>query len=323
MALAATLALTFAVVAPAAAGPRGPLVCRGHEPEWSLRIDDARATLATLGPDGLVQTGLEGRLHEVSWAKPAFLVYRGRPDGSGGDLVAVITRESCADTMAEASEAGGVSDWTARVSLPDGATRLGCCAAPTAPVPRPAPVPAPPPAPAPASADVAPVRADGGRITGLALPDGGECRPSGRGVPATYRGLPVRFDCGRSGGDTVGLVGTLAVGPGGLLSAQRALIEWREGGHAAPPIETTVVRVTEITLSDGLVCRFAGKGSTLAFDGRRASYTCGMKDGATVALLGDLEPVEGGLRILRARVVEGENGFTLRSSEPILVAAPR
>jgi len=121
----------------------------------------------------------------------------------------------------------------------------------------------------------------------------------------------------------VGLVGTLAVGPGGLLSAQRALIEWREGGHAPPPIETTVVRVTEITLSDGLVCRFAGKGSTLAFDGRRASYTCGMKDGATVALLGDLKPVEGGFRIVRARIAEGDSGLALSASEPILLAAPR
>jgi len=164
---------------------------------------------------------------------------------------------------------------------------------------------------------------EGGRITALALPDGGECRPGGRGVPATYRGLAVHFDCGRSGGDTVGLVGALAVGPGGLLSAQKALIEWREGGNAPPPIETTAVRVTEITLSDGLVCRFAGKGATFAFDGRRASYTCGRKDGETVALLGDLEPVEGGFRIVRARIVHGDSGLALKASEPILVAAPR
>jgi hypothetical protein len=48
-----------------------------------------------------------------------------------------------------------------------------------------------------------------------------------------------------------------------------------------------------------------------------------MKDGETVALLGDLEPAEGGFRILRARIAHGEKGFTLVSSGPILVSAPR
>ena len=48
-----------------------------------------------------------------------------------------------------------------------------------------------------------------------------------------------------------------------------------------------------------------------------------MKDGDTVALLGDLEAVEGGFRIVRARIAHGESGFTLRSSETILVTAPR
>ncbi|HYN02197.1 MAG TPA: hypothetical protein VE359_07115, partial [Vicinamibacteria bacterium] len=66
-----------------------------------------------------------------------------------------------------------------------------------------------------------------------------------------------------------------------------------------------------------------GKGATLAFEGQRATYTCGMKDGDTVALLGDLAAAEGGFRIVRARIAGGESGFTLRSSEPILVTAPR
>ena len=139
----------------------------------------------------------------------------------------------------------------------------------------------------------------------------------------TFRGQRVNFDCGRWGGDTVGLVGPLTVGTGGLLTAQEAVIDWREGGSAPHPIETTAARVSEITLSDGLTCRFAGMGATLAFEGRRASFTCGMKDGDTVALLGDLEGLEGGFRILRARIAQGAQGFTLVSSEPILVTAPR
>ena len=46
-----------------------------------------------------------------------------------------------------------------------------------------------------------------------------------------------------------------------------------------------------------------------------------MKDGDTIALLGDLEAAEGGFRIVRARITQGAQGFTLASSEPILVTA--
>ena len=94
----------LATAAPLAGEPPTVLVCRGHEPEWNLRIDGAAATLATLGPQGLAQTGFEGRVQEVAWGRPPFLVYRGRAEASGADLVAVITSETCLDTMADAAE---------------------------------------------------------------------------------------------------------------------------------------------------------------------------------------------------------------------------
>ena len=328
------LPLLAAATAPAAGEPPAALVCRGHEPEWNLRIDGATATLATLGTQGLAQTGLAGRLQEIGWARPPFLVYRGRTDASGTDLVAVITRERCLDTMADTGEGGGASDYTARVSLPDDATRLGCCTIIPAAAPPPADAGSPRPlvaAPAPATSAAAPapaappgvLPATSGEITALVLPDGQACRHTGKGATPTFRGQRVNFDCGRWGGDTVGLVGPLTVGTGGLLTTQRAVIDWREGGSAPHPIETTAVRVSEIALTDGLTCRSSGRGTTLAFEGHRASYTCGMKDGDTVALLGELEPVEGGFRMVRARIAQGESGFTLRSSETILVTAPR
>jgi hypothetical protein len=322
----------LATAVPLAGEPSAMLVCRGHEPEWNLRIEGPAATLATLGTQGLAQTGLQGRLQEVGWGRPPFFVYRGRANASGGDLVAVITREACIDTMADAAEGGGPSDFTARVSLPDGAIRQGCCTSTPATAPFPADeVSARPAVAAPAPATSAPASAPHpgalpaatGEIAALVLPDGQACRHTGKGARPTFRGQRVNFDCGRWGGDTVGLVGPLTVGTGGLLTAQRAVIDWRESGSAPLPIETTAVRVSEIALADGLTCRFAGKDATLAFEGRRASFTCGMKDGDTVTLLGELEPVEGGFRIVRARIAHGESGFTLRSSEPILVTAPR
>jgi uncharacterized membrane protein len=343
----ALLALLLALAAPVAAGPPTVVVCRGHEPEWNLRIDGSAATLATLDARGLEQTGLLGRLSETGGRPPSF-VYRGRAGTSGADLVAMITREACVDTMADAAEGGGPAEYTGRVSLPDGATRQGCCTIgpsamppddaasspkpPAVPSPvAPPPVATPPVVPAPVQpppVSTPPVAAattstaglplvDGG-ITVLALPDGRECRSTGKRPTTNFRGQRVNFDCGLWGGDTVGLIGPVTVGADGLLVAQKAVIEWRESGNRQRDPEPTPARVSEIALADGLTCRFAGEGATLAFEGRRASFTCGMKDGDTVTLLGELEPVEGGFRI-----AHGESGFTLRSSGPILVTAPR
>jgi uncharacterized membrane protein len=337
----ALAALLLGLAAPVAAEPPPVLVCRGHEPEWSLRIDGSRATLATLGAGGLTQTALDGHLQEAGGRVPSY-VYRGRMGTSGADLVAVITREVCADTMADAAEGGGPAEYSARVSLPEGALHLGCCAIPAtvAPAPEsrpetppvatePPPVAPPPPAPAPrarASTETSAERPPAsGEITALVLPDGRTCqRVDKQPIPTpVYHGQRVNFDCGRRGGDTVALIGPLEAGTDGLLAARKALIEWRQDLNAPPPVETTAARVSEVTLADELTCRLAGTGATLAFEGRRASYTCGMKDGDTVALLGDFEPVEGGFRIVRARIAHGEGGFMVRSLEMILVKGPR
>jgi hypothetical protein len=157
----------------------------------------------------------------------------------------------------------------------------------------------------------------------LTLSDGRECRRAGNGGPFTARGQRLEFDCGISDGNRLGIVGPLVVESSGLLVARRAVAEWSVSESAPTELPPLAARVSEIALSDGLTCRHGGTGATLAFGGRRATYTCGTKDGDSVALLGELEPAEGGFRIVRARIVHGETGFTLRASEPILVTAPR
>jgi hypothetical protein len=179
------------------------------------------------------------------------------------------------------------------------------------------------PSPYPSTAAVPALRSPGGEITAVVLSDGAVCRSTGKGATLAFEGRRLNFDCGLSGVDRTGLLGPLAGGPGDLLTAQRAEIGWNEGLASLRRVAPVGARVSEIALADGLSCRHAGQGATLAFAGRRASYTCGMQDGDTVALLGDLEPVEGGFRIVRARVAHAENGFVLRSSEAIVVAGPR
>jgi uncharacterized membrane protein len=320
------LPLLATAAAPLAGEPASVLVCRGHEPEWSLRVEGPSATLATLGSRGLVQAGFAGRLQELGWGRPPFFVYRGRPEASAPDLVAVITRETCLDTMADAAEGGGSSDFTARVSLPDGEVRLGCCSVPQAPAPRAAAAPAPAtsaPGGASPSPAAGPAVAVGGEITALTLTDGTVCRSTGKGATLAFEGQRLNFDCGQSGVDRLGLLGPLSPGPEGLLQSRQAEIGWNEGSSSVRKVEPILARPAEIALLDGLTCRHAGRGATLAFDGRRASFTCGTKDGDTVALLGDLEAVEGGFRIVKARIAHGAQGFTLVSSEPVLVTAPR
>jgi hypothetical protein len=122
---------------------------------------------------------------------------------------------------------------------------------------------------------------------------------------------------------TAALLGPLAAGTGGLLAAQRAELAWNEGDYSVRREASTPVRVSEIAFSDGLTCRSAGAGGTIAFGGRRAAFTCGTLAGARVVVLGDLEPVEGGFRATRARVVTGAGGFSVAGEESLLVTMPR
>jgi hypothetical protein len=334
---ARALALLSCAAPVVAVEPPIVLVCRGHEPEWSLHIDGPKATLATLEARGLQQTGFSGGLQEAEGRVPSF-VYRGRMGSSGTDLVAIITKEACAGVTGDVAENDTNTDYSARLSMPDGEMRLGCCTIASAAVPPaeaspPAPAaesvpPAGPPEPTPAAipatlpAATSSLPPASGEILALSLPDGRTCHRTGE-RKTTFEGRPVNFDCGRRGGDTVALVGALTFAADGLLTAQKAVIEWRTGLGAPEAIEITPARVSEVALSDALTCRRAVTGAALVFEGRRANYTCGMKDGETVALLGDPEPVEGGFRIVRARIGQGESGLVLRSSETIVITATR
>jgi hypothetical protein len=143
----------------------------------------------------------------------------------------------------------------------------------------------PPTAPTSAAAATAvPGIAGGGEITALTLPDGVVCRSVGKGAALAFEGQRLNFDCGPSGVDRLGLLGPLSPGPEGLLQARKAEIGWNEGSWSVRKAEPVLTRPAEIALSAGLTCRHAGRGATLAFEGRRASFTCGMKDGDTVAL---------------------------------------
>jgi uncharacterized membrane protein len=335
--------------------PPTSLLCRGNEPFWLLRIEGARARHSVLRGAETAERELVGQARSLDWSRPPLLVWRGREErGAGGDLVAFVSKESCQDTMADVA-----SPYSARVSAPDGAVLLGCCApvaragATTTPAGEPpaaaAPVvPGGPPAPssepplvtaqraeAPAEAAAAPAHsvapasdaapptpvAPVGAVTAVELPDRRLCRPPD--PPIQAQGRRLSFGCGRRVADIIGLVGPLEPDADLGFVAERVLAVEGHLGWEFLDAEPTAVRVVEIRLDEGLTCNETGHGATLAFGGQRASYSCGLAGGGTVALLGNLTPADGGFLITRAVIAHGPDGFSLKESAPILIAEPR
>ena len=194
------------------------LVCRGHEPEWNLRIDGSAATLATLDARGLSQTGLLGRLSEIGWTAALLRVPRARGDvGSrprGDDHARGLRRHDGGRGrgwrpygLHRPGVAAGRSD--APGLLHDRACRRAAARRATARrravAPRPCRT-----TPVVTAVHRAQPRATargpavGGEITALTLPDGRECRSIGKGadheLPRSTRQLRLRSVGRRHGG---------------------------------------------------------------------------------------------------------------------------
>lgn len=73
-----------------------------------------------------------------------------------------------------------------------------------------------------------------------------------------------------------------------------------------------------IVLPDGTECLWAGMGATMAFDGERLNYTCGMSDAGETVLLGDIvQDEETVWTVTKGLVTHGDDGFSLAESEPV------
>jgi hypothetical protein len=98
-------------------------------------------------------------------------------------------------------------------------------------------------------------------------------------------GDPITYDCG----DGRGLRGEVRI-DGTYMTVDR---EGRENFDRDAIIESENIRflIAEIVLTDGTICRHAGEGATLAFEGKRLNYTCGRSAG----LIGDIDIQTGGV----------------------------
>jgi uncharacterized membrane protein len=109
--------------------------CLGQEPFWNLEIHGESARLRQLGEEGDGQD-LAGQPRAMGYLAVPTLAWRGRAPEASGDVVVFITRERCSDTMADRPPYA----YAARLSLPGGEARFGCCDAQAAirvsPLPR-------------------------------------------------------------------------------------------------------------------------------------------------------------------------------------------
>ena len=128
-ALAAALVLAVAA-GPAAAdeGLPAAYACTGNEPFWSLEIMGQNGTWSRLTGAGIEETPMTGQAGPLAYLDPRVLVWRGTGDALAGDIVAVITEQTCLDTMADVPPFA----FRAVVSTPAGEALAGCCRTPAA-----------------------------------------------------------------------------------------------------------------------------------------------------------------------------------------------
>jgi uncharacterized membrane protein len=127
--LALGAAAALAARAHAADLTAASFVCSGNEPFWHIEMNSASAVLTRPGMHEIEEHVFAGRLDAFDYLDPPWSIWRGHEiDANGGDLVVVVRKETCLDTMAD----DVVFDHRALVSFPEGTAATGCCNAATA-----------------------------------------------------------------------------------------------------------------------------------------------------------------------------------------------
>ncbi|MCB0130032.1 MAG: hypothetical protein KDD78_04260 [Caldilineaceae bacterium] len=159
-----------------------------------------------------------------------------------------------------------------------------------------------------------------GLITSLRLEDGTDCLWAGEGATLAFDGKRLNYTCGSP---ELGIIGDLTDAGELQATGELATLVHGDDGFTVESSTMATALVTEIRLEDGLLCRFAGEGATLAFDGARLNYTCDDPNAPIVGLLGDLSADGLTMTVVQATVQHGDDGFTLADSAPVAFVPAR
>ncbi len=115
--------------------------------------------------------------------------------------------------------------------------------------------------------------------TRLLLPEEVQCQFAGFGATLAFEGKRLNYTCG----ENLGLIGEITLQQD-EMTLELATLQ----GTNLVSSEVKTLPMLEIELEDGTLCRNAGRGATLAFEGKRLNFTCGDSAG----LIGEMKEVE-------------------------------
>ena len=107
--------------------PASRFECRGNEPFWKIKIngDAAEYSKFTGAPD-MKKDALKGQLKSLDYLRPPLFVWRGRVQGTTGDVVVFIENRQCLDSMSDQEgQSNGLEARGAEAVDRHGGDRLG------------------------------------------------------------------------------------------------------------------------------------------------------------------------------------------------------
>ncbi|MEX1021391.1 MAG: hypothetical protein WDZ49_17150, partial [Litorilinea sp.] len=148
-------------------------------------------------------------------------------------------------------------------------------------------------------------------LTSITLPDGIVCLHAGRGATLAFDEQRVNYSCeGEAEGVLLGEMSTQL----DLLVVTYGVLVEGDDGMELDSSEEIELRMAEVTLADGTVCRNAGQGATAAFDEGRVNFTCEGADNEEWVVLGDMTVDMDVLTATLAQLADGDDGLEVGDS---------
>ncbi len=157
--------------------------------------------------------------------------------------------------------------------------------------------------------------------TAITLPDGSQCLFAGRGATLAFDGKRLNYTCGKTAaGEEIGLLGDPEV-KGTAWTVEKAIIGRNDKGFYVKESQKVAMEISRVDLADGTQCLNAGRGATLAFNGKRLNYTCQVAGADQVGLIGDFSQKDYVWLAERATIVRKEGTFALGESAIVPIKA--
>lgn len=148
-------------------------------------------------------------------------------------------------------------------------------------------------------------------LLSVVLDDGVECRDAGQGATLAFDGKRLNYTCGDSEQTPlIGLLGDFQFDADGTWRAEQVTLGRGDGGFVVEATADITVTPARLVVAGDVECASAGRGATLAFDGKRVHFTCTDPRAPRIGLLGDLTPLGAGAwSVTQVAIGHSDEGF--------------